>query len=118
LKDSHVSLDNLHQSEVAHYVDEEEKCYGISHKEFLRHCDNGCMGCEVINGFMSLLEDKFNNEGKNKFFPHQFFHTVSDEKISRLKKGDPSKLTKIINSDSLKDHWSNTWERFFFNQFI
>jgi hypothetical protein len=41
LKDSHVSPDNPHLSEIVHYVDEEEKCYGISYKEFLRHCDNG-----------------------------------------------------------------------------
>jgi hypothetical protein len=70
LKDSQVALDNLHQSEVVHYIDEEEKCYGISYKELLRHCDNGYVDFEV-NGFMFLLEDKFNNKGKNKFFPHQ-----------------------------------------------
>jgi hypothetical protein len=29
LKDSCVSPDNPHQSEIAQYVDEEEKCYGI-----------------------------------------------------------------------------------------
>jgi hypothetical protein len=71
------------------------------------------MGYEVIDGFISLLEDKFNNEGKNKFFPHQVFHTVLDEKISRLKKGEPSKLTKMVDSDSIKDNWNNTWERLF-----
>jgi hypothetical protein len=70
LKDSHVSPDNPHQSEIVHYADEEEKCYDISYEAFLRHHDNGYTGCKVINGFMSLLEEKFNNEGKNKFFPH------------------------------------------------
>jgi hypothetical protein len=43
------------------------------------------MGCEVINAFMHLLEEKFNNEGKNKFFSHQFFPTVLDEKMSRYR---------------------------------
>jgi hypothetical protein len=104
LKDPFVSPNNPHQSEVVHYVDEKEKCYGICYKEFLRHHYNRYMGCEVINGFMSLLEEKFNNEGKNKFFPHQFFYTVLDEKISRLKKGEPSKLTKMVNSDSNKNN--------------
>jgi hypothetical protein len=28
LKDSHDSPDNPHQSEIAHCIDEEEKCYG------------------------------------------------------------------------------------------
>jgi hypothetical protein len=37
----------------------------ITNKKFLRHCNNGYMGCEVINGFMSLLEENFNNVGKN-----------------------------------------------------
>jgi hypothetical protein len=74
---------------IVHYVDEEEKCYGFSYEAFLWLCNNGYMGCEVINGFMSWLKEKFNNEGKNKFFPHQFFHTVLDEKISRINKGEP-----------------------------
>jgi hypothetical protein len=34
LIDSRVSPDNPHKSEIAHYVDEEEKSYGISYKEF------------------------------------------------------------------------------------
>jgi hypothetical protein len=51
----------------------------------LRHCNNGYMGCEVINGFMSLLEEIFNNEDKNKFNSQQFFDIILDEKISRFK---------------------------------
>jgi Ulp1 family protease len=70
------------------------------------------MGCEVINGFMHLLEEKYNNMGKNKFFSHQFFPTVLDEKMSRSNADVPSRLTKMANTN--KDNWNNTWERLFF----
>jgi hypothetical protein len=70
------------------------------------------MGCEVINGFMHLLEEKYNNMGKNKFFSHQFFPTVLDEKMSRSNTDVPSKLTKMVNDN--KDNWNKIWERLFF----
>ena len=76
LKDPLISPDNPQKSEIAHYVSKDKNLYGISYKAFLRHRENDYMGCEVINGFMHLLEEKYNNMGKNKFFSHQFFPTV------------------------------------------
>jgi hypothetical protein len=61
------------------------------------------MGCEVINGFMSLLKEKINKGGKNKFYLHQFFHIFLDEKISRFNKGEQPKLTQYVNNISIKD---------------
>jgi hypothetical protein len=58
------------------------------------------------------LEEKFNNEGKNKFFSHQFFSTVLDEKMSRSNADVPSRLTKMAHIN--KGNWNNTWERLFF----
>ncbi len=112
LKDPRLSPDNPHKSEIAHYVSKDKKIYGIAYEEFLRHRKNDYMGCEVINGFMDLLEEKYNNMGKNKSFYHQFFHTVLDEKMSRSKTDVPLKLTKMVNHN--KDNWNNTWERIFF----
>jgi Ulp1 family protease len=112
LKDPRISPDNPQKSEIAHYVSEDKKLYGISYEEFLRHRENDYMGCEVINGFMHLLEEKYNNMGKNKFFSHQFFSTVLDEKMSRSNADVPSRLTKMANTN--KDNWNNTWERLFF----
>jgi hypothetical protein len=80
---SRVSPDNPKQTEIAHFVDEQGKHFGITYIEFLRHQNNEYMGCEVINGFMFLLREQFNNGGKNRFFPNQFFPAVLDEKISR-----------------------------------
>jgi Ulp1 family protease len=112
LKDPCLSSDNPHKSEIARYVSKDKKIYGITYKEFLRHRNNEYMGCEVINGFMDLLEEKYNNMGKNKFFSHQFFHTVLDEKMSRSNADVPSKLTKMVNDN--KDNWNKIWERLFF----
>jgi hypothetical protein len=70
------------------------------------------MGYEVINGFMFLLREQFNNGGKNHFFPAQFFPAVFDEKISRSKQGEQSKLTNFVNSN--KDEWKNNWEELYF----
>jgi hypothetical protein len=86
--DSHVSPDNPKQTEIAHFVNEQPKSYGITYFEFLRHRNNKYMGCEVINGFKFLLREQFDNGGKNDFFPTQFFPTVLDEKISRFKQGE------------------------------
>jgi len=112
LNDSRVSPDNPKQTEIAHFVNEQPKSYGITYFEFLRHRNNEYMGCEVINGFMHLLREQFNNGGKNHFFPTQFFPTVLDEKISRSKQGDQSQLTNYINLN--KDEWKNNWEELYF----
>jgi hypothetical protein len=61
------------------------------------------MGCEVIKGFMFLLREKFNNGGKNCFFPTQFFPAVLDEKISRSKQWEQSKLTNCDYKAVMKD---------------
>jgi len=108
LIDSRVSPDNPKQSEKAHFVNEQRKSYGITYIEFLKHQNNEYMGCEVINGFMHLLREQFNNGSKNIFFPTQFFPNVLDEKISRSKQGEQSKLTNHVNSN--KDEWKNNWE--------
>jgi len=55
------------------------------------------MGCEIINGSMHLLREQFDNGGKNRFFPTQFFPTVIDEKISRSKQGEQSQLTNYVD---------------------
>jgi hypothetical protein len=94
------------------FVDEQGKNYGITYFEFLRHQNNEYMDCEVINGFMFLLREQFNNGGKNCFFPTQFFPAVLDEKISRSKQGEQSKLTNFVNSN--KDEWMNNWESYIF----
>jgi hypothetical protein len=88
LNDPCVSPDNPKRSEIAHFVNEQPKSYGITYIEFLRHRNNEYMGCEVINRFMHLLREQFDNCGKNRFFPTQFFPTVLDEKISRSKQGE------------------------------
>ena len=80
----------------------------LSCDEFFRHRNSEYMGCEVINGFMHLLREQFNNGSKNIFFPTQFFPNVLDEKISRSKQGEQSKLTNYVNSN--KDEWKNNWE--------
>jgi Ulp1 family protease len=107
LNDPRVSPDNPKCSEIAHFVNEQPKSYGITYIEFLRHRNNEYMGCEVINGFMHLLREQFNNGGKNCFFPTQFFHTILDEKISRSKQGEELQLTN-------KDEWKNNWEELHF----
>jgi Ulp1 family protease len=112
LNDPRVSPDNPKCSEIAHFVDEQGKNYGITYIEFLRHRNNEYMGCEVINGFMFLLREQFNNGGKNRFFPTQFFPAIFDEKISRSKQGEQSKLTNFVNSN--KDEWKNNWEELYF----
>jgi hypothetical protein len=112
LTDSRVSPDNPKQPEIAHFLDEQGKNYGITYIEFLRHQNNEYMGCEVINRFMFLLREQFNNGGKNCFFPTQFFPAVLDEKISTSKQGEQSKLTDFVNSN--KDEWKNNWEKFYF----
>jgi hypothetical protein len=53
-------------------------------------------------------------KAKKKFDPHQFFHIVSEEKISRFNKGDHSKLTQFVSKNSIKDDWNNTWGRLSF----
>jgi len=53
------------------------------------------MGCEVINGFMFMLREQFNNGGKNHFFPTQFSPTVLDEKVSRMEE----QLGKVLFSN-------------------
>ncbi len=53
-----------------------------------------------------------NQGGKNRFFPTQFFPAVFDEKISRSKQGEQSKLTNFVNSN--KDEWKNNWEELYF----
>jgi hypothetical protein len=113
LTDSHVSPDNPNRSEIAHFVDEQGKNYGITYINFLRHHNNEYIGCEVINGFMFLLREQFNNGGKNHFFPTQFFPAVLDEKISRSKQGEQSQLTNFVNSN--KNEWKNYWEKLFSN---
>jgi Ulp1 family protease len=112
LNDPRVSPDNPKCSETAHFVDEQGKNYGITYIEFFRHQNNKYMGCEVINGFTFLLREQFNNGGKNRFFPTQFFPAVFDEKISRSKQGEQSKLTNFVNSN--KDEWKNNWEELYF----
>ncbi len=42
------------------------------------------------------------------FFPEKGFPAVFDEKISRSKQGEQSKLTNFVNSN--KDEWKNNWE--------
>jgi hypothetical protein len=108
LIDPRVSPDNPKRSEIAHFVDEKRKSYGITYIEFLRHQNNEYMGCEAINGFMFLLREQFNNDGKNFFFLIQFFPVVFDEKISRSKQGEQFQLTHFVNSN--KDEWKNNWE--------
>jgi Ulp1 family protease len=70
------------------------------------------MGCEVINGFMHLLREQFNNGGKNHFFPTQFFPVVLYEKISRSKLGEQLQLTNYVHLN--KDEWKNNWEELYF----
>jgi hypothetical protein len=93
--DSRVSPDNPNQSEIAHFVDGSGKNYGITYIDFLRHQNKEYMGCEVINGFMFMLREQFNNGGKNRFFPTQFFPTVLDEKVSRMEE----QLGKVLFSN-------------------
>jgi hypothetical protein len=112
LIDPRVSPDNPKPSEIAHFVDEKRKSYGITYIEFLRHQNNEYMGCEAINGFMFLLREQFNNDGKNFFFLTQFFPVVLDEKISRSKQGEQLQLTNFVNSN--KDEWKNNWEKLYF----
>jgi hypothetical protein len=112
LNDSRVSPDNPKQTEIAHFINEQPKSYGITYFEFFRHRNKEYLGCEVINGSMHLLREQFDNGGKNRFFPTQFFPTVIDEKISRSKQGEQSKLTNFVNSN--KDEWKNNWEELYF----
>jgi hypothetical protein len=69
------------------------------------------MGCAVINGFMFLLREQFNNGGKSRFFPTQFFPAVLDGKILISKKEEQSTLTNFVISN--KDVWENTWEKLY-----
>jgi hypothetical protein len=108
LNDSCVSPDNPEQTEIAHFVNEQPKSYGITDFEFFRHRNNEYMGCEVINRFLQLFREQFDNIGKNCFFPTQFFPTVLDEKISRSKHGEQSQLTNYVNLN--KDEWKNNRE--------
>jgi Ulp1 family protease len=112
LNDPRVSPDNPKCSEIAHFVNEQPKSYGITYIEFLRHRNNEYMGCEVINGLMHLLREQFNNGGKNRFFPTQFFPTILDEKISRSKQGEELQLTNYVNLN--KNEWKNSWEELYF----
>jgi len=93
--DLRVSPDNPNQSEIAHFVDGSGKNYGITYIDFLRHQNKEYMGCEVINGFMFMLREQFNNGGKNHFFPTQFSPTVLDEKVSRMEE----QLGKVLFSN-------------------
>jgi Ulp1 family protease len=61
---------------------------------------------------MHLLREQFDNGGKNRFFPTQFFPTVLDEKISRSKQGEQSQLANYVNLN--KDEWKNNWEELYF----
>ena len=61
---------------------------------------------------MHLLREQFDDGGKNRFSPTQFFPTVLDEQISRSKQGEQLQLTNYVNLN--KDEWKNNREELYF----
>ncbi len=49
------------------------RAFGIKYADFLACKESKYTGCDIVNGYMHLLEETYNNGGKNKFFAHQFF---------------------------------------------
>jgi hypothetical protein len=70
--------DELH--EYAVYENQTSRMFGIKYADFLAYKESEYTGCDVINGYMHLLEETYNNGGKNKFFAHQFFINVIEDK--------------------------------------
>jgi hypothetical protein len=72
--------DELH--EYAVYENQTSRMFGIKYADFLAYKESEYTGCDVINGYMHLLEKTYNNGGKNKFFAHQFFINVIEDKAT------------------------------------
>ncbi len=66
--------------EYAVYGNQTARMFGIKYADFLAYKESEYTGCDVINGYMHLLEKTYNNGGKNKFFAHQFFINVIEDK--------------------------------------
>jgi hypothetical protein len=58
--------------EYAVYGNPTAKMFGIKYVDFLAYNESKYMGCNVVSGYMNLLEALYKKGGKNKFFGHQF----------------------------------------------
>jgi hypothetical protein len=68
--------------EYAVYGNQTARMFGIKYADCLAYKESEYMGCDVINGYMHFLEETYNNGGKNKFFAHQFFINVIEDKAT------------------------------------
>jgi len=72
--------DNL--QEYASYGNRTARAFGIKYADFLAYKESKYTGCDVVNGYMHLLEEMYNNDGKTTFFAHQFFIKVIEDKTT------------------------------------
>jgi Ulp1 family protease len=78
--------------------------FGIKYEDFWMYREGKYMGCEIANGYMHLLEETYNNGGKNKFFAHQFFIGVLEDEMT---------FERVVNKQDFKKDWAK-WEKLFF----
>jgi len=88
------SNSHRHRFEIAHYVENGWMCkYPLTYIDFIKFRERNFTGCEVINGYIHLLQKEFSDGGKNHFFDNKFFDTVIDENITLLN-GELSKIDR------------------------
>jgi hypothetical protein len=90
--------------EYAVYGNQTARMFGIKYADCLAYKESEYMGCDVINGYMHFLEETYNNGGKNKFFAHQFFINVIEDKAT---------FEKVVSKWDVKKGWAK-WEKLFF----
>jgi Ulp1 family protease len=108
-----ISNKNDALQEIAVYVHPTRPLYRITYEDFQKYREGKFAGCKVVNGYMHLLEETYNNDEKNKFFAHQFFPTVLESAwdAEQKKKGTP--FEKLVQSDEFKKDWAK-WEKLHF----
>ena len=68
--------------------------YPLLYIDFIKFKERNFTGCEVINGYIHLLQKEFSDGGKNQFFDHNFFETVVNQDI-KLLNGELSKIDRL-----------------------
>jgi hypothetical protein len=79
------------------------RVFGTKYADFLAYKESGYTGCDIVNGYMHLLEETYNNGGKNRFFPHQFFINVMNK----------ATFERVVSKRDFKKGWAK-WEKLFF----
>ena len=95
------SNSHRHRFEIAHYVENGwMRKYPLTYIDFIKFRERNFTGCEVINGYIHLLQKEFSDGGKNQFFDHNFFDTVVNQDI-KLLNGELSKIDRLKKKKKL-----------------